>query len=815
MKVSYNWLREYISTDHPPEEIAKILTNIGIEVEGIETFQSIKGGLEGIIVGEIKACEKHPNADKLSVTSVDIGKGEPLKIVCGAPNVKKGQKVPVAIVGATLYKGSESLTIKETKLRGELSQGMICAEDEIGIGDNHDGIMELDPAIKPGTRAKDYFNVENDTVFEIDLTPNRIDAASHYGVARDLAAYFTNQEQLAKAKLPAVENFTTEDNSCVIDIDIHDTDACKRYAGATISGVNIKESPDWLKNRLKAVGLNPINNVVDITNFVLYETGQPLHAFDADKIKGNKIVVKKLKEGTTFTTLDEQERKLSSEDLVICNTEEGMALAGVFGGKDSGVTNQTQNVFIESAYFNPMTVRKTAKRHGLSTDASYRFERGVDPEMLIYALKRSILLIKSLAGGKISSNIIDQYPENIKPHDVTLKFAHVTRLIGEKIETANIKNILKSLDIKIIKENNDQLELEVPAYRVDVTREADIIEEILRIYGFNTVKIPEKIYSTISYREKPDINQLKNQIADLLSNTGFNEIMCNSLTSSAYYKDLETYPEDKLVLIFNPLSNELDAMRQTLLMGGLESIAYNINHKNTDLKLFEIGNCYAKIAERADNPLKKYIENEHLSIFMYGKKAKPNWATEEEKVNFFDLKKQVEYLLAKLSIDSNATDKKEINNDIFAYALEYATGSSIVQFGSINDTILNSFDIKDEVFYADFNLKPIFEAIKNHKTKFTAIPKYPEVKRDLALLLDKRTTFEDVRKTALSVENNLLRNISLFDVYKSDKLGKEKKSYAVSFVFQDYNKTLTDRQVDKIMDKIIKTYKNKLNADIR
>jgi len=815
MKVSYNWLKEYINTDCSPEEIAGILTNTGIEVEGVTPFQSIKGGLEGIVIGEVKTCKKHPNADNLSVATVDTGEDTPLNIVCGAPNVKPGQKVPVATIGTTLYKGEESLTIKKTKLRGELSEGMICAEDEIGLGDNHEGIMVLDPGIEPGTLAKDHFNIEDDIVFEVDLTPNRIDAASHYGIARDLAAYLLTHGRQATLLLPGVNNFKTEDNSWPVKIDIQDAQACNRYAGVTISGVKICESPAWLSNRLKAVGLKPINNVVDITNYVLYETGQPLHAFDTEKIKGNTIIVKKLPDGTHFTTLDEEKRKLSGEDLMICNAEDGMAIAGVFGGIDSGVTSGTKNIFIESAYFNPVSIRKTSKRHGLNTDASYRFERGVDPEMTIYALKRAAILIKELAGGKISSSIIDEYPQKLTNHKVTLTDKHTTRLIGEKIERNIIKKILHALGIRVINENKENMKLEVPAYRVDVTREVDVIEEILRIYGYNTVHIPEKISSTLSYREKPDVNHIQNQVADFLCSNGFNEIMSNSLTPSAYYKEIKSHPEDNLVYIFNPLSTELDALRQNLLFGGLEAIAFNINRNNTDLRLFEIGNCYAKNNAQTKDPLDKYNENKHLALFMHGNKAKPNWATKEEKVTFFDLKKHVEHLLKKLSVDETCIQKSQLKSDIFSYALEYKNEKPVAVLGQVHPDILKKFDIKEEVFYADLHIQNIISIIKTHKTQYTEIPKYPEVKRDLALLLDKKVTFGDVRDLALAVEKDLIRDISLFDVYESDNIGKDKKSYAISLVFQDKNKTLTDKQVDKIIEKLIRSYKEKLNAEIR
>ncbi len=820
MKISYNWLKQYIDTDLRYQKVSEILTDTGLEVEGIEKYQSIKGGLEGLVIGEVKTCEAHPNSDHLSITTVDVGENELLPIVCGAPNVRAGQKVVVATVGTTLYDGNESFKIKKAKMRGELSMGMICAEDELGIGTSHDGIMVLDNDVKVGILAKDYFNIENDIIFEIGLTPNRIDGASLFGVARDLAAYL-KQFQKINLKKPLVDNFKIDNNDNFIDIKIENTNACHRYTGITISGIEVKESPTWLKNRLKSIGLNPINNIVDATNFVLHETGQPLHAFDADKIKGNKVIVKTLEQETKFITLDGVERKLSSDDLMICNEDEGMCIAGVFGGIESGVTENTKNIFLESACFDSVFIRKTSRRHVLSTDASFRFERGSDPNITVYALKRATLIIKELAGGKISSDIVDVYPNPVENYKVDVSYDHIDRLIGKYLEKENIKNILTSLDIKIANENGKTLNLEIPTYRVDVKREADVIEEILRIYGYNNVEISGQVKSTISYSEKPNKNKITNLISDLLSDIGFNEIMSNSLTKSSYYDNLKSYDKDNLVTILNPLSSDLNCMRQTLLFGGLEAIAFNINRKNPDLKFYEFGNCYSINKQIHDeNPIKKYNEKYHLSLFITGLKQQVNWNTKGEHTNFYFLKSFVENIMHRLGIDINFVNIGDLSSDILDYGLQYTYNQNnneqtFVSFGSVNKKLLKIFGIKSDVFYADFDWDVVLQILKTKKLSYKEIPKYPEVKRDLALLLDKKIRFEQIKTLAFNTEKKLLKRISLFDVYEGKEIGEDKKSYAVSFILQDPSKTLTDKQIDKIMNKFIRIFENELGAKIR
>lgn len=816
MKISYNWLKEYINLNIGPQETADILTNTGLEVEGIERYESVKGGLEGIVIGEVKSCKEHPNADKLSITTVDIGQDRLLNIVCGAPNVKAGQKVPVAIEGTTLYQGDESFKIKKTKIRGEFSEGMICAEDELGLGTSHEGIIVLDDKAKVGTPVRDYFDIEADVVFEIGLTPNRIDGASHFGAARDLAAYL-NQSMKTGWSKPSVKAFRPDNTKNVIDVVIENPVACPRYAGVTVSGVDVGDSPNWLQNRLKSIGLVPINNIVDITNFVLYETGQPLHAFDADKITGKKIIVKTLKDGAIFITLDEIKRELSDEDLMICNEEEGMCIAGVFGGIDSGVAKKTKNIFLESAYFDPLYIRKTAKRHGLNTDASFRFERGADPDMTIYALKRAALLVKEIAGGEISSDIVDEYPTPIPDFKVNLMYSNLERLAGKKINSNVIKNILTSLEIKIIKESEEGLKLIVPAYRVDVQREADVIEEILRIYGYNNIEINEKVQSTLSYYEKPDKERVINQISDMLAGNGFNEIISNSLTPSTYYIDSSVFPSEHTVNILNPVSIDLNALRQTLLYGGLEAIAYNINHKNPNLKFYEFGNCYHFSKSHLENqPLAHYYEEEHLALFLTGYKSFPGWNSAAQSGSFFYLKSFVERILIRLGFNPDVFLKADSGLDFFTEGLHYGLhGSGMVEFGKISTGILLNFNIKQDVYYADFNWKNILFSIKTHNITFVDLPKYPEVKRDLALLLDKSIKFDQVKELARKTERKLLKSITLFDVFEDEKIGKDKKSYAVSFILQDENKTLTDHQIDKIMSNLMRAYEKELGAQIR
>lgn len=815
MKISYNWLKNYINTDLSVEEISKILTSTGLEVEGTEQFESVKGVLEGLVIGEVTSCKKHPDADKLSVTTVNIGNGEELPIVCGAPNVAKGQKVVVATVGTKLYSGNEEFTIKKAKMRGEPSEGMICAEDEIGLGTSHDGIMVLEESAKIGTPAKEYFNIETDTVFEIGLTPNRIDGASHIGTARDLAAYLSQTKKVELLK-PSVDHFKVDNNNLPIEIIVENTEACPRYSGVTVSNVKVEPSPAWLQNRLKAIGLNPINNLVDISNFVLHETGQPLHFFDANQIEGNKVIVKTLAEGTPFVTLDEAERKLSADDLMICNVKDGMCIAGVFGGIKSGVSENTKNIFIESAHFNSVFVRKTAKRHGLHTDASFRFERGSDPNITVYALKRAALLIKEIAGGEISSEIVDVYPKHVEDYKVELTFKNLKRLIGKEIEKEKVKKILESLDIKIVTEDNEKLSLEVPTYRVDVLREADVIEEILRIYGYNNVEISEHVNSSLSYSSKPDKEKIQNTISDILTGNGFNEIMCNSLTKADYYNKLETYKPENLVKIFNPLSQDLNVMRQTLLFGGLESVVYNRNRRNTDLKLYEFGNCYFLNNSETENPLEKYNEEQHLAMFISGNKNPENWIIKEDPTSFFFLKSYIESILERLGFDLNQLSSSDVSSDIFAEGLSYhLNNKQIVNFGVLNKKLLKIFDIDTNIYFAEFSWNAVLKASNKNNIRYTEISKYPEVRRDLALLLNKEVKFSTIKELAYKSERKLLKNVSLFDVYEGEKLGANKKSYAVSFILQDEFKTLTDKQIDKIMNNFIRVFEQELGAQIR
>ncbi|WP_320018126.1 phenylalanine--tRNA ligase subunit beta [Labilibaculum manganireducens] len=816
MKVSYKWLKDYIDIDLTPAEMDDILTQIGLEVGGIEKIQSIKGGLEGLVIGEVKTCIPHPNSDHLSITSVDVNGEELLPIVCGASNVAAGQKVVVATVGTVLYDGDESFTIKKSKIRGEISLGMICAEDEIGVGTGHEGIMVLPAEAVVGTPAAKYFNVEDDIAIEIDLTPNRIDGASHIGVARDLAAYLKQQKAI-EYKMPSVEAFKVENNSTPIEVVVQNPEACHRYSGVCVNGITIAESPEWLQNRLKAIGLKPINNVVDITNFVLFETGQPLHAFDYSKIAGNKVIVKTLAGGTQFTTLDETKRELNENDLMICNAEEPMCIAGVFGGLESGVSASTTSVFLESAYFDSVSVRKTARRHGLNTDASFRFERGTDPNNTIYAMKRAALLIKEIAGGSISSEVIDIYPNPVADFKVEVSVDRIERLIGKKIGKETIKNILTALEIGIEKEDGDTLNLLVPPYRVDVKREADIVEEVLRIYGFNNVEVPGKVNASLSYAPKPDEHKLRNTIADLLSYSGFNEIMNNSLTKASYYENLESLNPENTVRIFNPLSSDLNAMRQSLLFGGLECIAYNINRRNADLKFYEFGKSYQHFKkEENENPVDNYFEKEHLSVFMCGNKTAANWNLKEEPTNFFHIKAFTENVLKRFGFKIDKLRINETENDQFTEGLSYGVKKKVlVEVGMVSGKILKAMDIDVPVYYADFDWETLIGEATKNKVAYTEIPKYPAVKRDLALLIDKATSFAEIKTIAFNCEKSMLKSVSLFDIYEGEKLGADKKSYAVSFILQDTEKTLEDKQIDKIMQKLIKSYEKQLGAQIR
>ena len=818
MKISYNWIKDYLKIDLEPAKVAVILTGIGLEIEGMEEWVSVKGGLEGVVIGEVLTCKKHPDADKLSVTTVDIGAQQPVQIVCGAPNVAAGQKVPVATIGTILYKGDESLEIKKSKIRGELSEGMICAEDELGLGNSHEGIMVLDSNAKPGTPAKNYFNVARDVVFEIGLTPNRIDSGSHYGVARDLAAYLNLNENFAgNAVLPSLSGFKSDNNDNPYEVIIENTSDCPRYSGIIISDITVSESPEWLKNRLKAVGLNPINNVVDITNFVQHEIGQPLHAFDADKITGRKVIIRNLPDKSKFITLDNNERSLSSKDLMICNQEKGMCIAGVFGGIESGVTSATKNIFLESAYFNPVAIRKTSKRHGLKTDASFRFERGADPNMTTWALKRAIMLIKELAGGNISSEIIDVYPNPIKNAVIEVTYTNINRLIGKKIAPDTVKKILNLLDIVITAENGENLTLDIPSYRVDVKNEADVIEEILRIYGYNNVEVTNHVNSTLSYPEKPNREKIVNITADLLSANGYSEIMCNSLNPAAWYERNSDFDKDQLVVLANPLSSDLNAMRQSLLFGGLSSVIWNLNRQHLDLRLYEFGHCY--FFKKTDNrypTAENYTEKESLDLFITGNTSRQSWNCKTNPTDFFNIKSAVEMVLSRLGINPDDMAKGESEKKYFAESLTYMFNNNIVaEAGRISKKYLSQFDIAQEVYYGHIEWDMVLKMLKNHFISFRELPKYPSVRRDLALLLDRSIKFSKIRDIALRTERNILRDISLFDVYESDSLGINKKSYAVSFILRDEMKTLTDKNIDKVMDNLVRAFGKELNAHIR
>ena len=819
MNISYNWLKNYININVSPEQISKILTSIGLEVGSVEQIQTVKGGLEGLVVGEVFSCAKHENSDHLHVTTVNVGQTEPLQIVCGAPNVDAGQKVIVATVGTKLYSGDDCFTIKRSKIRGVESFGMICAEDEIGIGTDHNGIMVLPADTKVGTLAKDYFGVKDDTLIEVDITPNRIDAASHYGVARDLAAYFALIDNSVKLTKPSVDTFRVENTSLSIPVVIENTAACPRYSAITISGVTVTESPKWLKDNLLAIGLRPINNIVDITNFILHELGQPLHAFDADKITTGEVRVKNLPEGTPFTTLDGVERKLSSEDLMICNGDEPMCIGGVFGGLNSGVTEATRNVFLESAYFNPVSIRKTARRHGLNTDASFRFERGCDPEITIYALKRAALLIQEIAGGTISCEPVDEYPVQSHPFDVTLNKEKIDSLIGKKIGRDNIVKILNGLEIEIVSENEEQFQLKVPAYRVDVQRDVDVIEDILRIYGYNNVEIGDKLVSTLSYASKPDSHKLQILISEQLTAQGFNEVLNNSLTKGSYYNGLTAYPETESVKLLNPLSSDLNVMRQTLLFGGLENIARNINYRNTDLKLYEFGNCYHYHNENKnpENPLDAYTEEYHLGMWITGNKFSDSWTSGTEKSSFYELKAYVQNILTRFGLNLRTLKTEEFADDLFAEALRIssAKGTLLVTYGIVNPEMRKRTDVNAEVYYADLVWNNILSELKDSAVKYSELPKYPEVRRDLAFLLDKNTTFAEIEKIAYESERKFLKKVSLFDVYEGKNLEAGKKSYAVCFILQDESKTMTDNVIDGIMRKIQQNIETKLNAKLR
>jgi phenylalanyl-tRNA synthetase beta chain len=807
MKISYNWLKTLINIELQPEVVSELLTDAGLEVESVDYFESIKGGLKGIVVGHVLECSKHPDADKLSLTKVDIGTGTPLSIVCGAPNVAAGQKVLVATVGATLYpSGGEPLEIKKAKIRGAASEGMICAEDEIGIGTSHAGIMILPADTKIGLEAADYFKIECDVVFEIGLTPNRSDAASHFGVARDLAAILNVKDNVSthEARLIGLNELPDATNLNKVEIEIKNKDACKRYTGLVVSGIEVKESPDWLKNRLAAIGLRSINNIVDITNFVLHETGQPLHAFDLEQIKGNKVIIDTCKEGTKFVTLDGIERTLKGKDLMICNSSEPMCIAGVFGGSKSGVTEKTTSVFIESAYFDAGYVRRTAKTHGLKTDASFRFERGTDPEMTVNAAVRAANLIMEIAGGRLSMGLTDVYPEKLEPVKIAFSYNYCNDLIGKTIDKSIVKNIITSLGIKIETEGADGLLLQVPRYKTDVTRAADVVEEVLRVYGYNNVEVSKSITYTAFNEEKNFDRIVEERVGGLLTSNGFNETMNLSLTKESHHAKT-----DDLVKVVNPLSSDLNVLRGDLLFGGLESLAYNINRKNPNLKFYEIGKVY-----HLDNSKDfKYVEDKHLSLLVTGAAFSENHYGLDQNVDLNYLKAMVENLLKALGI-TNFTSA-ESSYHAFEYGLTYQLNkNTIVEFGSVNKTHLNKFDIRQNVFYAQFNWSALVKAYKKLKVSFVELPLYPSVRRDLAMLLDKSVKYEQLRALAMNTERKLLKEVNLFDVYEGEKLGN-KKSYALSFILQSEEATLTDKQIEKVMEKLIESYKSTFGAELR
>ena len=825
MNISYNWLKRYIALQDDAETVAKILTSIGLEVGTVETVETIRGGLRGLVVGEVLSCEPHPNSDHLHITKVNIGEGEPLPIVCGAPNVAAGQKVIVATIGTVLYDGDQSFTIKKGKLRGEDSFGMICAEDEIGVGTDHAGIIVLPADTPVGMKAADYYHVENDTIIEVDITPNRSDAASHFGVARDLYAYYQAHGQNVKLTKPSVEAFAINSHDLPICVHVDAPEACPRYTGVSIQGVTIKESPEWLKNNLLAIGLRPINNVVDVTNFVLHECGQALHAFDADKIKGNEIHVRMAKQGEKFVTLDGVEREMNERDLMIANAEEAMCIAGVFGGLDSGVTDSTKNVFLESAYFDPVTIRKTSRRHQLQTDASFRYERGCDPNNTLYVLKRAALLIQEVAGGKVAMEITDNGQKVFEPWPVTIDIVRVNSLIGKAIGEDTIETILKALEIEIKSKNGSVWQLCVPRYRVDVQRECDVVEDILRLYGYDNVEFPDKLNTSLAYGIKPDPERLRRKISEQLTAQGFNEILNNSLTKVSYYEPLEQMPLAQCVKIMNPLSSDLGVMRQTLLFGGLESIARNANRKNSDLKFYEFGNCYhyngeLKIKNEElikNDPLKAYSEEAHLGLWLTGNKTALSWVRKEEKTTFYQLHAYVNNILTRLGVEVAKMTIERLENELFSdgLVLKAANGKALGYIGIVGRKQLKAFDIDQEVYYADLDWNALLKQNKQYKAVITDLPKYPEVKRDFALLVDRSVEFADLARAAFSAEKKLLKNVFLFDVYEGKNLEAGKKSYALSFILQDPNNTLKDTQIEAVMERLKKTFETQFNATLR
>lgn len=820
MEISYKWLKEYVDFDLTPQETADALTSCGLEVDALEEVQTIKGGLKGLFVGKVLTCEMHPNSDHLHITTVDLGKGEPQQIVCGAPNVAAGQKVIVADLGCVLYDGDKEFVIKKSKLRGVESNGMICAEDEIGVGESHDGIIVLPEDAPVGQPAAEYYHLESDWVIEIDITANRSDALSHWGVARDLYAWLKRNGHETSLHRPDCTEFTVDNNDLPIDVEIENTEACKRYACVSITGCEVKESPEWLQNKLKVIGLRPINNIVDITNYVMMAYGQPMHCFDADMVTGHKIVVRTQPEGTKFVTLDGEEHTLGEHDLSICNAEEPMCIAGIFGGKGSGTYDTTTNVVLESAYFHPTWIRKSARRHGLSTDASYRFERGIDPNGTIYALKQAAILCKQLAGGKVSMEIKDVYPNPMADARVQLDYEYVDRLIGKEIGHDMIKAIVESLEMKVVEETAEGLLLDVPAYRVDVQRPCDVVEDILRIYGYNNVEIPTQLKSSLTILGEADKTyHLQNVIGEQLVGCGFREILNNSLTKTSYYTELNKYTEETTVKVMNPLSSDLGVMRQSLLFGGLESICRNVNHKMPNLRFFEFGNCYHYSPEKKndEDPIKAYTEEMHLGMWITGKRVEGSWTHPDEQSSFYELKGYVLNIVKRLGVNPGIMVCEHSDNNVFGKALVLKTraGKVLCEMGTVCHKILKKMDISQDVFYADLNWDNLMRAIKKNETLYHDISKFPSVSRDLALLIDKSVQFEQIEQIARQTEKKLLKSVELFDVYEGKNLPDGKKSYAVNFILQDESKTLTDKQIDAIMTKLINNLKQKLGAELR
>ena len=820
MNISYKWLKEYVDFDLTAQQVCDALTSTGLEVDALEEVQSIKGGLKGLYVGKVLTCEAHPNSDHLHVTTVDLGKGEPSQIVCGAPNVAAGQKVIVADLGCVLYDGDQEFVIKKSKLRGVESNGMICAEDEIGVGSSHDGIIVLPDDAVVGMPAAEYYHLESDWLIEVDITANRADGLSHWGVARDLYAWLKSNGYETKMHRPDCSAFKVDNHDLPIEVTIENQDACKRYACVSVTGCEVKESPDWLKNKLTTVGLRPINNIVDITNYIMMAYGQPLHTFDADMVKGHKIVVKTMPEGTPFQTLDGEEHKLSDRDLAICNAEDPMCIAGVFGGKGSGTYETTKNVVLESAYFHPTWIRKSARRHGLSTDASFRFERGVDPNGTIYALKQAAILCQELAGGKVSMEVCDVYPEPMKNAVVELNYEYVHNLVGKVIPVETIKAICESLEMKVLNENAEGLTLEIPAYRVDVQRPCDVVEDILRIYGYNNVEIPTQLKGSLVIKGDEDQkHKLANLVSEQLVGEGFNEILNNSLTKGAYYEGRNSYPSENCVKIMNPLSTDLNVMRQTLLFGGLESIQHNVNRKRGNLRFFEFGNVYTfdPSKQNDDDPMQAYKEQYHAALWVTGKRVEGSWAHANEDSTYYELSAYVENILRRIGVKPGMLVRKKSENDIFSagMTIENRGGKKLIEMGIISKKLQKQFGLDSAVYYAELNWTALMKVIKKNEVLYTEVPKFPAVSRDLALLVDDNVEFAQIEQIARQTEKKLLKKVELFDVYEGDKLPAGKKSYAVNFILQDDEKTMGDKQIDAIMQKLIANIKKQLSAELR